>query len=551
MAYAALISPEAIPRSIPRDTEEGRAFLQFRLTQFARASVLVYASFLPVSVAFRFVQPVITDRPRVGALWGTATTAHVAGLLIMTVVWVAAGLRPLPTRALDVIDAVGAMLMATAFAFLGWDLPAWVRPDLVAVLLTALFLSLRATFVPGTAQRSVAIGVLAALPLLAVIFAYYSRHPRPELGPPVIFTVASSMFFALSVVCTAIIARTVHGLRERVREAMHLGQYTLDEKLGEGGMGLVYKARHALLRRPTAIKLLPPSKAGEHNVARFEREVQLTSMLTHPSTIAIYDFGRTADGIFYYAMEYLEGVDLEVLVAREGPQPAARVIHFLLQVCGSLAEAHGVGLIHRDVKPANVIVCERGGLPDVVKVLDFGLVKKIDGPVDSLSKSNVGHIVGTPFYLSPEAILTPDDIDARTDLYAVGALAYQLVVGRPPFEGNTVVEVCAQHLHAPPMAPGKALGRDVAPDLEAVILSCLAKKREDRPASADALRAALAACAACGDWTRDQGEAWWRDRGRRLRADHAAGRARSAPSSRTVTVDVASTHYAPAVRNGS
>ena len=201
-------------------------------------------------------------------------------------------------------------------------------------------------------------------------------------------------------------------------------------------MGIVYRAHHALLRRPTAVKLLPAGRAGESNLSRFEREVQLTSSLTHPNTVAIYDYGHTPDGIFYYAMEYLDGMDLEELVELDGAQDPARVVHVLRQVCGALAEAHGVGLVHRDIKPANILLCERGGIPDTAKVVDFGLVKQLSTSGVGPGVSTVNNIMGTPLYLSPEAITSPEKVDARSDLYALGAVAYYLVTGKAVFEGR-------------------------------------------------------------------------------------------------------------------
>ena len=239
-------------------------------------------------------------------------------------------------------------------------------------------------------------------------------------------------------------------------------------------MGAVYRARHAMLRRPTAVKLLPPERAGGHDVHRFEREVQATALLSHPNTVAIYDYGRTPDGIFYYAMEYLEGIDLEALVTGFGPQPPGRVVHLLGQVAGALGEAHAAGLVHRDVKPGNVILCQRGGAPDVAKVVDFGLVRELAG-AGPRTETALDVVKGTPLYLSPEAITRPDRVDARSDLYAVGALAYFLLTGRHPFEGATVVEVCSHHLHTLPEPPSASSAAPCPADLEALVLACLEK----------------------------------------------------------------------------
>ncbi|HKP57321.1 MAG TPA: serine/threonine-protein kinase [Polyangiales bacterium] len=274
-----------------------------------------------------------------------------------------------------------------------------------------------------------------------------------------------------------------------------LGPYRLDEKIGEGGMGVVYKASHEFLQRPAAIKLLPADRAGERDRRRFEREVQLTSRLTHPNTISIYDYGRTAEGTFYYAMEYLEGLDLQTLVERHGPQDPARVANLLAQLTAALGEAHRVGLVHRDVKPANVMLCERGGVKDVVKVLDFGLIKSLDSRSNG-TDTDIDRIVGTPLYLSPEALTAPETVDARSDLYAVGALGYFLLTGVPPFSGRNVLEVCGHQLHSTPVPPSQRLGHDLPRELEALLLRCLAKSPADRPQTAAELHRAFSRMAA-------------------------------------------------------
>jgi serine/threonine protein kinase len=266
------------------------------------------------------------------------------------------------------------------------------------------------------------------------------------------------------------------------------------------------------------------SRIGEAALLRFEREVQATARLTHPSTVAVYDYGRTPEGVFYYAMEHLDGGDLDDLVAYAGALPARRVVFILEQVCGALEEAHGAGLVHRDVKPANMIVCERGGEGDVAKVLDFGLVKAIDAK-EASARSGEGGLTGTPLYMAPESITAPDDVDARSDLYAVGAVAYFLLTGGPPFHAATVVEVCAHHVHTVPDRPSVRLGRAVPVDLEAVVLRCLAKSPGDRFASAATLGEALRGCTEGAPWNDAAARTWWAEHGAGLRALRDARRA--------------------------
>jgi CHASE1-domain containing sensor protein len=326
------------------------------------------------------------------------------------------------------------------------------------------------------------------------------------LGWPVLLLgVGASVLGAFGLSAARIIAR----LRRQVRVTQQLGQYTLLEKLGEGGAGVVYKARHAMLRRPTAIKLLAAGNDDPARLARFEREVQLTSELCHPNTIAIYDYGRTPDGVFYYAMEYIDGITLQQLVDLDGPLPAGRVVHLLTQACRAIAEAHAVGLIHRDLKPANLMVCRRGGIADFLKVMDFGLVKDLGAAGDSREVTrSTAAVLGTPLYLAPESISRPSEVDGRADLYALGAVAYTLLVGAPVFVGNTVVEVCGHHLHSVPTPPSARAPGPVPPALERIILRCLAKRPADRFPSVSALLEALAAVSDA-PWTEGDAERWW------------------------------------------
>jgi serine/threonine-protein kinase len=317
--------------------------------------------------------------------------------------------------------------------------------------------------------------------------------------------------------------RTISRLRRQVEK---VGPYRLVARLGRGAMGVVWEARHALLRRPTAIKLLAPGTEGERSLARFEREVQLTAGLTHPSTIAIYDYGRTAERVFYYAMELLPGINLLQLVDLDGPIPSARVVHFLRQACGALAEAHAAGLIHRDIKPANLMVCVYGGIPDFLKVLDFGLVKDV-GAVEGAPKgeaaertlpgdaalSQDGSLLGTPLYMAPEGMSDPSHVDARADIFALGAVGYFLLTGKSPFPGRTAIEVFRMERQGPPPSLTRVAPHPVPASLDEIIGRCLAFRREDRPGSAEELDALLEACAVEPPWKVENARAWWRERG--------------------------------------
>jgi serine/threonine-protein kinase len=376
---------------------------------------------------------------------------------------------------------------------------------------TTMMVAIRAALVPSQPRRTALVTAIAGIPILAAIALLDPTTDALRLrsmgfGSPAWLPLTLALMWSFVIITCTVISWVIYSLRAAVRQARQLGQYALGEKLGEGGMGEVYRARHGMMRRDSAVKLLPPGKSKESDLHRFEQEVQLTAQLTHPNTITIYDYGRTADNVFYYAMELVRGATLERIVALDGAQPQQRVVRVLTMVCGALAEAHEVGLIHRDIKPANIMLCSQGGEQDVVKVLDFGLVKVLDVNPDA-NQTGINNIVGTPQYMSPEAITDPSTVDARTDLYGLGAVAYYLLAGKNAFEGRSVVEICSKHLHERP-APLSKHGVKVDSELEVIVLSCLEKDPAKRPANARELRHRLMACDT-GTWTNEEAETWW------------------------------------------
>ncbi|MGH7629530.1 MAG: serine/threonine-protein kinase [Gemmatimonadales bacterium] len=311
-------------------------------------------------------------------------------------------------------------------------------------------------------------------------------------------------------------SRVVYGLGSEVRKARDMGSYRLVERLGEGAMGEVWRAQHRMLARPAAIKLIRPEVLGatagdsRHVQRRFEREAQATSLMRSAHTLELYDFGVADDGTFYYVMELLDGFDLDELVEKFGPVPPERALHFLRQICDSLAEAHEAGLIHRDIKPANVYACRYGREVDFIKVLEFGLVKQGGVPEPGADKLTAEHTAGgTPAYMSPEQAVGGDDVDGRSDLYSVGCVAYWLLSGTPVFAGRTPIETMMMHVHRKPEPLSVRTERPIPPDLEALVLACLAKEPEDRPRTADELALRLSQIVTHREWTAERAHRWW------------------------------------------
>ena len=387
------------------------------------------------------------------------------------------------------LDRVGLSYVAPWTLFFTVLVPARPREALVALVASA-------SAVPLVYLQQVLVGLAPALPLTQFL---------PTFVIPYVVGVGVSY----------VAARVVHQLGVEVRRAQALGAYRLEARLGVGGMGEVWRASHSLLARPAAIKLIRRDVFGRDPVttraaiARFEREAQAIASLQSPHTIELYDFGTTEDGGLFYAMELLDGIDLEAMVRRFGPMPPARVVSLLRQVCASLAEAHARGLVHRDIKPANIYVCRRGLEYDIAKVLDFGLVKHLhdvarpDAPVRARDA-----IAGTPGFMAPEAIVRPAEIDARTDLYAVGCVAYFLLTGQMVFAGERAADLLNAHVTRVPVAPGTLAPGSIPDALDRLVLACLAQDPAERPVSAAALSAQLAALD-LAVWTDADAERWW------------------------------------------
>ncbi|MDJ0974364.1 MAG: serine/threonine-protein kinase [Planctomycetota bacterium] len=512
-------------------TEEGRSFLQGRVATFGFVMAVVNAFGLIMRLVLAaasgsfealIVHPVF--------LYQVLATAFFTGT------WLVCRRGRHSREFVRRAEEVGLLGAVAATVLMGTEIPVEARPDMILLPLLTLAFFARCIWVPSTGRRTLLLGLIIGAVFVAAVYAAYrdvdpgvhdwatdqwTAWSEDQLGWG--FAVGGAIWWSGTLFLCCATSAVIYGLRKEVSKARKLGQYTLERMLGEGAMGQVHRARHAFLRRPTAVKLLHPDRVAPRDLARFEREVQLTADLTHPNTITVFDYGRTPDGTFYYAMELLDGATLDMLVEAAGPLPPARAMRFLRQLAGALGEAHSIGLIHRDVKPANVIVTTQGGEHDVAKLLDFGLVRDLSGSTGE-TLSEAGHISGTPLYLSPEAIRSPDTIDARSDLYALGALGYFLLTGAPPFVGETIVDVCVQHVNETPKPLREAHPGGGAPEaLERLVLDCLAKDPGDRPQTAADVIERLDAVEMIGAWTERDAKRWWQSNGDALRAGQQGG----------------------------
>jgi serine/threonine-protein kinase len=371
-------------------------------------------------------------------------------------------------------------------------------------------------FIPNTWKRAVSIMLPITLmpPLIRTLISLRYPELRQLIGPE---QVSYSLLLMLVTLGSGVFgAHVINRLRKQVFEAKELGQYHLVEKIGSGGMGEVWKARHRMLARPAAVKVIRPemlgaqdAQAAQHILRRFEREAQATAALTSPHSIALYDFGLTDEGVFYYVMELLDGSDMETFVERFGPLPPGRVAFLLQQACESLEDAHHYGLIHRDIKPANIFSCRLGLKTDFTKVLDFGLVKTSSASqFSSTQLTQAGMATGTPAYISPEQA-TGEQVDSRADIYSLGCVGYWLLTGKLVFDASNAMSMIIEHVKSTPEPPSAKIEEPVPTDLESLILSCLAKSPDDRPQSATELGAKLRECECYKDWDWQKAASWW------------------------------------------
>jgi tRNA A-37 threonylcarbamoyl transferase component Bud32 len=484
--------------SVPQSEGEAAAFFQRRLVAFLRLQTCLWAALWLANWLLNYYWfPAFEG----GALFSPRSTTHLA------VVFLLVGLallyrKPRPLELLALGDVLMTLIPAAGLALMAL----WGDPTHILIL--------RAALVPSPARRTILIGAVAqALLVIATALLFAPDRAPPDLaGPRAAIQVGIWGLIALT--GSGTISHVIYRLRARVTEAEQFGQYVVTKKLGEGASGIVYLAHHALLRRPTAVKLLKQKALSARAAERFEREAQQLSRLSQENIVSLYDYGRTPEGLLYYAMEYIEGVDLETLVARTGPQRPERVVDLLRQAAEALAEAHHVGLVHRDVKPGNLVLCRPTWKGELLKLVDFGLAKELGFGSGKPTLTDAHSIVGTPYYMPPEAVLDPDHLGPPGDIYSLGAVGYFLLTGRPVFAASSAVEVLYQHLYTevPPVAleDGTRCG---SPALQALLMRCLAKDPQARPAATE-LPALLAGAEA--PWTAAQCAGWWNEHDREL-----------------------------------
>ena len=498
------------------DSSSGLGFVRERLALLGKTLFLVSFGFYLFLLASMVL---IGGAPFVAVVRGPVALGHLCASLTMALLWLLASRARPSLWSLGALDAVSFVVAGGFLSLMTIEEEGQILQTLLALTVTVM---LRAILMPSRPGRTLLLSALVFAPTVVVCIARH--HPTaflPGFSPAyqkLQMTLNTVLWSVLGTTLATIASRVLYGLRQQVAEASELGQYLLEEKIGGGGMGEVWRARHRLLIRPAAIKLIRQRALGamsgdpELLVRRFEREARATAALTSPHTVQLYDFGVTEDGRLYYVMELLDGLDLDTLVRQHGPLPAERVVHLLRQVCSALQDAHANGLVHRDIKPANVVVSRAGTTFDFVKVLDFGLVK-LDSPrsadKDAIKLSAEDSWSGTPGYMAPEVVLGAADTDHRVDLYALGCVAYWLLTGTMVFEGENAMQVMMQHVQAEPKRPSDRVDLPIPAALEDLVMECLEKDPARRPASAEVVSDRLDAVPLPSVWTAERAEQWW------------------------------------------
>ncbi len=441
-------------------------------------------------------------------------------LLLLSVLFVLRGEREFSLGRLRAVElfvfaAIAVQLMVMMYSRMAWFIG---EGDEVSALASqnafhaafVIVLFTYAIFIPNPWKRAcLVLFTLACAPYLVMFLLCWGVPGAGDILTSAQTEKSLPLPFVAAVIA-AFGAHTIGTVRHEAFKARQFGQYRLKEKIGSGGMGEVYHAEHRMLKRPCALKLIRAESAAAADVVRrFEKEVRATARLSHFNTVEIFDYGRTEDGTFYYVMEFLPGLTLEQLVRRYGPLSPGRAVYLLSQTCGSLEEAHAAGLIHRDIKPANIFAAKKGGMYDVAKLLDFGLVRETDGAAKGGAAPRREGFSGSPLYMAPEQVTSYESVDGRCDIYSLGAVAYFLVTGEPPFVGFSVSEVLRAHANEDVLPPSK-VAPSVPGDLEAVIMRCLSKDPRERYADASSLKQALLACRCAAEWNDDAAREWWK-----------------------------------------
>jgi serine/threonine-protein kinase len=444
---------------------------------------------------------------------GALLFGNVIGVTASLVLWWAAGSRRVSSSRLLTLGLGYEILVCFIIAIAtlwGHYLETGFLPNLTWVPVVVILFPM---LLPGP-PRKMLMGSIAAASTVPIVLALLDISGQIVADPSSYRTAVMDSAFA--VVFAYVSARVIYGLGREVAAARRAGSYQLEELLGQGGMGEVWRARHRLLARPAAIKLIEQDVTGGNDqriatdaAQRFEREAQAIASLRSPHTVELFDFGTADNGAFYFAMELLDGLDADTLVRRFGPIPAERAIHLLSQVCHSLSEAHSRGLVHRDVKPANVFVCRYGEEVDFVKVLDFGIVKELQGETGDPGLTNADAIQGTPAFLAPEQALGTADLDGRCDIYSAGCLAYWLLTGQHVFTADTPVALLVHHVQTDPVPPSARTELAIPSALDEIVLACLAKDPTERPQTARELARRLGDVELIAEWTEERAREWW------------------------------------------